>query len=105
MENEVFQFIDKNKNKNNNLSVLWITEEMKLVCLGNRKIIDAKKFLEHAIRNEKCNIIGIPRGLINDLDKGFKIYTLNKNRLKNRDNQKLVFDFLYKDMKIFGSKY
>ncbi len=104
MENEVFQFVNKNKDKKN-LFVLWITEEMELICLSNRKIIDAIKFLEYAIMNEKCNNIGIPRGLINDFDKGFKIYTLNKNRLKNKDNQTLVLDFLFKDMKLFGSRY
>ncbi|HET8793822.1 MAG TPA: hypothetical protein VFM31_08510, partial [Nitrososphaeraceae archaeon] len=48
MANEVFQFVNKNSDKKN-LSVLWITEEMKVTCLYDRKIIDAIKFLEHEI--------------------------------------------------------
>ena len=104
MANEVFQFVNKNTDKKN-LSVLWITEEMKVTCLNDRKIIDAIKFLEHEIKKEKCNSIGIPRGLIDDLGRDFKIYTLNKNRIKNKDKQKLVLDFLFKDMKLFGSRY
>jgi tRNA nucleotidyltransferase (CCA-adding enzyme) len=104
MENEVFQFVNKNKNKKNS-TILWITEEMKVVCLNNRKVIDAIKFLELALKNEKSSSIGIPRGLINDFDKGFKIYTLNKNSSKYKDNQKIVLDFLYKDMILFGSRY
>ncbi|MGZ5550373.1 MAG: CCA tRNA nucleotidyltransferase, partial [Nitrososphaeraceae archaeon] len=99
MEKEVLQFVKKNKEKS---SVIWIGEDMRLYCLKKRENTDAIKFLERSIGLEKSNL-GIPKGLINDLCKGFKIYKINKNRLKNIDNQRLIHDFLFKDMILFES--
>ena len=59
-------------------------------------------FLDRSIRLEKRNL-GIPKGLIGDLNNGFKIYNVNKNRLKNIDNQEIIHDFLFKDMILFES--
>jgi len=58
--------------------------------------------LEQSLRLEKDNL-GIPKGLVNDLEKGFKIYKLNKNKLKNIHNQRIIQDFLFKDMSLFES--
>ena len=99
MEKEVFQFVKKNKETS---SILWIGEDMSLMCLKKRDDINALKFLDRSIRLEKRNL-GIPKGLIADLDKGFKIYKVNKNRLKNIDNQKIIHDFIFKDMILFES--
>ena len=99
MEKEVLQFVKKNKEKS---SVIWIGEDMRLYCLKKRESTDAIKFLERSIGLEKSNL-GIPKGLINDLDTGFKIYKINKNRLKNIDYQRLIHDFLFKDMILFES--
>ena len=99
MEKEVLQFVKKNKEKS---SVIWIGEDMRLYCLKKRENTDAIKFLERSIGLEKSNL-GIPKGLINDLCKGFKIYKINKNRLKNIDNQRLIHVFLFKDMILFAS--
>ncbi len=99
MEKEVFQFVKKNKETS---SILWIEEDMSLVCLKRREDTNALKFLDRSIRLEKRNL-GIPKGLIADLDNGFKIYKVNKNRLKNIDNQKIIHDFLFKDMILFES--
>ena len=99
MEKEVFQFVKKNKETS---SILWIGEDMSLMCLKKREDINAVKFLDRSIRFEKRNL-GIPKGLIADLDNGFKIYKVNKNRLKNIDNQEIIHDFLFKDMILFES--
>ena len=72
------------------------------MCLKKREDINAIKFLDRSIRFEKRNL-GIPKGLIADLDNGFKIYKVNKNRLKNIDNQEIIHDFLFKDMILFES--
>jgi hypothetical protein len=101
MEKEVIQFVKKNKEKS---TILWIREDMKLSCLRRRKIIDAIQFLDHSIKNGKGSSIGIPKGLVNDLDKGFKIYTIDKVRLRNTDTKRLIHDFLFKDMRLFESR-
>ena len=99
MEKEVFQFVEKNKKKS---YIIWIGEDMRLLCLKKRDSTNAIKFLEQSLRLEKDNL-GIPKGLVNDLDKGFKIYKLNKNKLKNIHNQRIIQDFLFKDMSLFES--
>jgi tRNA nucleotidyltransferase (CCA-adding enzyme) len=99
MEKEDLQFVKKNKEKS---SIIWIGEDMRLYCLKKRESTDAIKFLERSIGLEKINL-GIPKGLINDLGNGFKIYKINKNRLKNIDNQRLIHAFLFKDMILFES--
>ena len=101
MEKEVIQFVKKNKEKS---TILWIREDMKLSCLRKRKIIDAIQFLDHSIKNGKGSSIGIPKGLVNDLDKGFKIYTIDKVRIRNTDTKRLIHDFLFKDMRLFESR-
>jgi tRNA nucleotidyltransferase (CCA-adding enzyme) len=99
MEKEIFKFVEKNKEKS---SIIWIGEDMRLLCLTKREYTNAFKFLERSIRLEKRNL-GIPKGLLNDLNKGFKIYKINKNRLKNVHNQRIIHDFLFKDMTLFES--
>ena len=42
--------------------------------------------------------------LVNDLEKGFKIYTIDKVRLRNTDTKKIIHDFLFKDMILFESR-
>lgn len=101
MEKEIIEFVKKNKKKS---TILWIREDMKLSCLRKRKNIDAIQFLDHSIKIEKGSRIGIPKGLVNDLDKGFKIYTLDKVRLRNTDTKRLIHDFLFKDMRLFESR-
>ena len=101
MEKEVIQFVKKNKEKS---TILWIKEDMKLSCLRKRKIIDAIHLLDYSIRTEKGSCIGIPKGLVTDLDKGFKIYTIDKVRLRNTYTKRLIHDFLFKDMRLFESR-
>jgi len=97
MEKEVFQFVKKNKEKS---SIIWIGEDMRLLGLKKRNFSNAIDFLERSIKFEKNNL-GIPKGLLNDLDKGFKIYKLNKNKVKSIHNQRIIYDFLLKDMSLF----
>jgi tRNA nucleotidyltransferase (CCA-adding enzyme) len=99
MEKEVFQFVKKNKETS---SIIWIQDDMSLMCLKKREDINAVKFLDRSIKLEKRNL-GIPKGLIADLENGFKIYKVNKNRLKNIHTQKIIHDFIFKDMILFES--
>jgi len=97
MENEMFKFVEKNKEKS---ALIWIGDDMRLLCLKKIEITDAIKFLERSIRLDKRNL-GIPKGLLNDLNKGFKIYKINKNTVKNIHNQRIIHDFLFKDLSLF----
>jgi tRNA nucleotidyltransferase (CCA-adding enzyme) len=97
MEKEMFKFVEKNKEKS---ALIWIGDDMRLLCLKKREITDAIKFLERSIRLDKRKL-GIPKGLLNDLNKGFKIYKINKNTLKNLHNQRIINDFLFKDLSLF----
>jgi hypothetical protein len=99
MEKEMFKFVEKNKEKS---AFIWLGDDMRLLCLKKRENTDAIKFLERSIRLKRRNL-GIPKGLLNDLDKGFKIYKINKNILKNVHNQRIMHDFLFKDMSSFES--
>ena len=99
MEKEVFQFIEKNNQKS---FIIWIGDDMRILCLKKRNITNAIEFLDRSIRFEKNNL-GIPKGLLPDLEKGFKIHSLNKNKLKNIQNQRIIYDFLLKDMSLFES--
>jgi tRNA nucleotidyltransferase (CCA-adding enzyme) len=99
MEKEVFQFIEKNNQKS---FIIWIGDDMRILCLKKRNITNAIEFLDRSIRFEKNNL-GIPKGLLPDLEKGFKIHSLNKNKLKNIQYQRIIYDFLLKDMSLFES--
>jgi tRNA nucleotidyltransferase (CCA-adding enzyme) len=101
MEKEVLQFVKKNKEKS---PMLWIGEDMKISCLRKMKIRDAIEFLDDSIKIKKGSKIGIPKGLVTDLEKGFKIYTIDKVRLRNTDTKKIIHDFLFKDMILFESR-
>ena len=109
MEKEINHFLKKNRSKS---AVLWIREDMKISCLRKRKIINAIEFLEKSLNFEKNDdvsddkgksTIGIPNGLINDLDKGFKIYTIDHSKLKDKNTERLIYDFLFNDMMLFES--
>jgi tRNA nucleotidyltransferase (CCA-adding enzyme) len=97
MEKEMFKFVEKNKEKS---ALIWIGEDMKVLCLNKRESTNAINFLERSIRLDRPNV-GIPKGLRNDLNQGFKIYKINKNTLKNLYNQKIINDFLFKDLILF----
>ena len=101
MEKEVLQFVKKNKEKS---PMLWIGDDMKLSCLRKMKFRNAIEFIDHSIKIKKGNKIGIPKGLITDLEKGFKIYTIDKVRLRNTDTKRIIHDFLFKDMILFESR-
>jgi len=71
-------FISKNLK---NAELVWIRNDRKIVSLEKRKHVDAVKFI---IEFLKKNLqIGIPKGLQDDLKRGFEVSTGNKNLSKS----------------------
>jgi tRNA nucleotidyltransferase (CCA-adding enzyme) len=71
-------FISKNLK---NAELVWMGNDRKIVSLEKRKHVDAVKFI---IEFLKKNLqIGIPKGLQDDLKRGFEVSTGNKNLSKS----------------------
>ena len=71
-------FISKNLK---NAELVWMGNDRKIVSLEKRKHVDAVKF---TIEFLKINLqIGIPKGLQDDLKRGFEVFTGNKNLSKS----------------------
>lgn len=97
MKDEVTNFLLKNKN---NSLFNWTNNEMKVCCLKLRKKTNILDFLNYAIKNNTD--IGIPKGLRDDLKKGFKLGFLNKRKLATSSlYNELVYDFIFKNAMIF----
>lgn len=62
-------FVEKNIKKSR---LMWIDSSMKILSLQDRKFNDVKLFLKNLLQNN-LNRSGIPRGLLNDFKKGFRI--------------------------------
>jgi tRNA nucleotidyltransferase (CCA-adding enzyme) len=97
MKDEVSNFLLKNKT---NSITSWTNNEMRICSLKLRKNTDVLEFLSDMIRNNRE--IGIPKGLRNDIKKGFKLFFLNINKLKKESlYHDLVYDFIFKNAMIF----
>ncbi len=73
LEKESSTFISKNS-KN---SMMWITSKRKIVSLQKRKQNDVNLFLKDLLKNH-LNKSGVPKGLKDDIKKGFKIMPAKK---------------------------
>ena len=71
-------FIAKNIKRTN---LMWINEDRKIVSLEKRKHVEVVKFLSEFLKNNLET--GIPKGLQNDLKKGFKIFLGTKTLSKS----------------------
>ena len=77
-EDSTKSFISKNLK---NAELVWMGNDRKIVSLEKRQHIDAVKFM---IEFLKKNLrIGIPKGLQDDLKRGFEVSTGNKNLSKS----------------------
>lgn len=67
-------FISKNVKKS---KLMWVGKNKKILSLEKRKFSTVKSFLDNVLKNQ-LNKSGIPKGLENDLKKGYKIITGKK---------------------------
>ena len=77
-ENDCRSFIAKNISKTD---LMWIDEYGKIVALDERKYFEAVKFLSNFLKNNLQT--GIPKGLQDDFEKGFKVFLGTKNLSKS----------------------
>lgn len=97
MRSEVNNFLLKNKI---NSLFIWTNNEMRVCSLKLRKNTKILDFLNDTIKNNKE--IGIPKGLKDDINNGFKLFFLNSRILQNVPlYNDLVYDFIFKKTMIF----
>ena len=77
-EEDVRSFIKKNIV---NSEIMWIDNDSKIVSLERRRHYDAVKYLRNFVKNNLD--VGIPKGLQNDLRKGFDVTLGGKNLEKS----------------------
>jgi tRNA nucleotidyltransferase (CCA-adding enzyme) len=87
-------FISKNIAKT---ELMWISDNKKIITLEERRYNDVVKFVKELLKNNLQ--IGIPKGLQNDLKKGFTVFTGNKNLSKSIKEE--VLDLISTDDTIF----
>ena len=73
-ESDSNSFISKNAKKS---KLMWVGKNKKIHSLEKRRYSIAKRFLDDVLKNQ-LNKSGIPKGLENDLKKGYKIVTGKK---------------------------
>ena len=90
-------FIQKNIKKS---KLLWIGKNMRVFSLENRKISDAKNFLNNVLKNQ-LNSSGVPKGLTADIKNGFKIITGNK--VSSKSIKEAISELVSTDEAFFSS--
>lgn len=89
-------FIRKNISKT---ELMWIGEDSKIISLEKRNQNEATKYINEFLKNNLH--VGIPKGLQNDLKKGFKISLGSKNLKKSI--KEAALDLVLTNEKIFYS--
>lgn len=87
-------FISKNIAKT---ELMWISDNKKIITLEKRRHNEVVKFVKELLTNNLQ--ISIPKGLQNDLKKGFTVFTGNKNLSKSIKEE--VSDLISTDDAIF----
>ena len=95
-EEDVRSFVKKNIV---NSEIMWIDNDSKIVSLERRKHYDAVKYLRDFVKNNLD--VGIPKGLQNDLRKGFDVILGGKNLEKSI--KEAVSELVSTNEKIFYS--
>ena len=95
-ENSSNSFIKKNIAKT---KLMWIDNDLRIISLEQRKNVEASKYVSDYLKSNLQT--GIPKGLQNDLKKGFKVSLGSKNLKKSIKEASL--DLILTDEKIFYS--
>jgi len=90
-------YIAKNSKKT---QLMWIDESAKILSLQERVHYDARPFLQYLLR-KNLSSSGIPRGLVLDIRKGFKV--LNGKQAVSKSIKKALSELITTDGLVFGS--
>jgi tRNA nucleotidyltransferase (CCA-adding enzyme) len=90
-------YIAKNSKKT---QLMWIDESAKILSLQERTYYDAKAFLQYLLR-KNLSSSGIPRGLVPDIRKGFKVLT--GKQAVSKSIKKALSELITTDGLVFGS--
>lgn len=90
-------YIAKNSKKT---QLMWIDDSAKILSLQERTYYDAKAFLQYLLR-KNLSSSGIPRGLVPDIRKGFKV--LNGKQAVSKSIKKALSELITTDGLVFGS--
>ncbi len=90
-------YIAKNSKKT---QLMWIDESAKLLSLQERVHYDVRPFLQYLLRRNLSSS-GIPRGLVPDIRKGFKV--LNGKQAVSKSIKKALSELITTDGLVFGS--
>lgn len=91
------QFITKNSKKS--LS-MWVNKDKKIQSLEKRPQSNVKKFLLDLLGKE-LDKSGVPKGIKQDIKKGFKVITVNNN--SNKSIKTPILELISTDAAIFSS--
>lgn len=95
-EDGTSSFIKKNISKT---KLIWVDNDSKIISLERRKYNEAVKYVNDYLKNNLQT--GIPKGLQNDLKRGFKVSLGSKNLKKSI--KEAALDLISTDEKIFYS--
>ena len=90
-------YIAKNSKKT---QLMWIDESTKILSLQERVHYDARPFLQYLLRRNLSSS-GMPRGLVSDIRKGFKV--LNGKQAVSKSIKKALSELITTDGLVFGS--
>ena len=90
-------YIVKNSKKT---QLMWIDESTKILSLQERVHYDARPFLQYLLRRNLSSS-GIPRGLVSDIRKGFRV--LNGKQAVSKSIKKALSELITTDGLVFGS--
>ena len=96
MEDGCRSYIEKNRPST---ELMWIDNDLKVSSLEKRKYNDAEKYTKEFLKNNLQT--GIPKGIQDDLKKGFKVFLGDKNLRKSI--KEAALDLISTDEKIFHS--
>ena len=96
-KNDSEKFISKNLKKT---QLIWVDENGKILSLHKRPQHDAKLFLQLLLK-KNISTSGIPRGLVPDIKKGFKI--LNGKQTASKSIKVALSELISTDGLVFGS--
>jgi len=98
--NDSMKFLEKNLDKSN---LLWISNDARILAIVNNKFTDARVFLK-SLLTKNISTSGVAKGLMNDLNKGFDIYTGNRlGRIRESFIKEAINDLVATDEFAFGS--
>jgi tRNA nucleotidyltransferase (CCA-adding enzyme) len=97
--NDSERFLEKNLK---NSKMIWVDDEVRLFALLDNKFVDANAFLKFLL-SKNINASGISSGLIDDIRKGFQLYSSNKMKnVKEGFAREAVGELVTTDQFAFG---